>query len=151
MMTKEQEIAYLKEQVDFLSRNYVTGLHGRHLFMRDIRRKFESGKLFSLSMYDVDGLHEVNRLHGYAAGDSLLREVANDLKLCDEPCDAYHIGGDEFYVIKCGIANRFECANTTSAMVVSNNYESVDTMLDVVDKAVSELKVKTKMRRRDDI
>jgi len=150
-ITKDEEIEFLRGQVEFLSTNYVTGLQGRHRFMQKIRKKFSSGDSFTLVMHDVDGLHEVNRVKGYSAGDSLLREVANDLKLCDKPCAVYHIGGDEFYTIYCEVPTAFGCANTTSAMVLSLNYESVDTMLDAVDKLVSEEKLRSKKRRRDDI
>ena len=150
-MTSEQEIEYLKSQVEFLSRNYVTGLEGRHNFMQKLRRRFSMREKFYLVMYDVDGLHEVNRIYGYAAGDSLLREVANDLKMCQEPCCAFHIGGDEFYTIYEYEPSDAKCDNTTSAMVRSDEHESVDSMLDAVDKLVSAEKLLTKKRRRNDL
>jgi len=150
-MTKDEEIEFLKSQVEFLSTNYVTGLQGRHRFMQKIRQKFDSHDNFALVMHDVDGLHEVNRIKGYAAGDSLLREVANDLKLCDKPCAVFHIGGDEFYTIYCDEPPKFKCSNTTSALVQRKDFTSVDDMLDAVDKAVSKEKLLTKKRRREDI
>ena len=150
-MTSEQEIEYLKSQVEFLSRNYVTGLEGRHRFMQKLRRRFSMSEKFYLVMYDVDGLHEVNRVHGYAAGDSLLREVANDLKMCQEPCCVFHIGGDEFYTIYEDEPSDAKCDNTTSAMVRSDEHESVDSMLDAVDKLVSAKKLLTKKRRSNDV
>jgi len=150
-MTKDQEIEFLKSQVEFLSTNYVTGLQGRHRFMQQIRKRFSSKNNFTLVMHDVDGLHEVNRIKGYSAGDSLLREVANDLKLCEQPCAVFHIGGDEFYTLYCGVPTAFGCANTTSAMVQSQNFKSVDEMLDAVDKLVSTEKLRIKKRRREDI
>ena len=150
-MTKDQKITWLESQVDFLSRNYVTGLQGRHIFMQNVRKRFNSPENFKLAMYDVDGLHEVNRVSGYGAGDSLLREVANDLKLCEEPCAAYHIGGDEFYVIYCDTPKEFKCLNTTSVLASSADYKTVDEMLDSLDAQVSAKKLKTKKRRRTDI
>ena len=150
-MTDVQKIQWLEGQVDFLSRNYVTGLYGRHIFMQDIRKRFSRGDSFHLAMHDVDGLHEVNRVGGYSAGDSLLREVANDLKLCQEPCATYHIGGDEFYVIYCDTPDTVVCSNTTSAIVHSLDYVSVDEMLDAVDRLVSAKKLETKKRRREDV
>jgi len=150
-MTDKEKISWLEEQNDFLSRNYVTGLHGRHKFMQKVRKKFADKDIFWLVMHDVDGLHEVNRIHGYSAGDALLREVANDLKMCEQPCCAFHIGGDEFYVIYSHQPEGIQCANTTWAMVNSKLHKSVDEMLDKVDKLVSAEKLKTKKRRRDDI
>ncbi len=147
----EDRIKQLEAKVDFLSRNYVTGLYGRHKFMAMIREKFSSDEPFYLAMFDVDGLHEVNRVKGYACGDSLLREVANDLQMCEEPCCAYHIGGDEFFVMYSNEPKILNCSNTTSALVFNRDFDSVDDMLDAVDKLVSEKKIKTKNRRRDDV
>ena len=150
-MTSQQEIKYLKKQIEFLSKNYVTGLYGRHRFMLELRKKFETKEEFFLSMHDVDGLHEVNRISGYSAGDSLLREVANDLQLCEDPCHPYHIGGDEFFVMYCSEPIEYKCPNTTSEIVNSIDFMSVDEMIDALDKKVSDKKLKTKRRRRDDI
>ncbi len=150
-MTDKQKIDWLEGQVDFLSKNYVTGLYGRHIFMREMRKRFDSGENFYLVMHDVDGLHEVNRISGYSAGDSLLREVANDLRLCEEPCAAYHIGGDEFYVVYCDEPIEYGCGNTTSSIVHALDHASVDNMLDYLDRQVSDKKLKTKKRRREDI
>lgn len=149
-MTEQAEIEYLKEQVDFLSRNYVTGLHGRHIFMKKLSRLFGM-EPFYIVMYDVDGLHEVNRLKGYSVGDALLKSVANDLEMCDAPCSAYHIGGDEFYVIYLEEPTDIDVANTTYAKVSSIDYESIQDMLDEVDKRVALKKSLDKKRRRDDV
>jgi len=150
-MTEKQEIEFLRSQVDFLSRNYVTGLYGRHKFMQRVRESFKSEDKFWIVMYDVDGLHEVNRRRGYAAGDSLLREVANDLKMCQKPCCVFHIGGDEFFTIYSDEPSDFGCENTTSAMVKSSDYESIDEMLEMVDQRVSLEKKRIKRRRAEDI
>ena len=150
-MTDKDKIKWLEDRVDFLSRNYVTGLHGRHVFMQRIREKFNEKEPFFLAMHDVDGLHEVNRINGYAAGDALLREVANDLKMCQEPCCVFHIGGDEFYVLYSDEPDNLRCANTTVGIVKSIDYKSVDEMLNAVDKLVSEEKLKYKKRRREDV
>ncbi len=150
-MTDKQTIEWLEQKVDFLSKNYVTGLYGRHEFMSRLRKKFDLKDTFYLSMHDVDGLHEVNRISGYAAGDSLLREVANDLAMCEEPCTAFHIGGDEFFVIHCNEPTEFKCGNVTSEIVNSEGFGSVDDMIDALDRKVSAKKLLTKKRRRSDV
>jgi len=149
-MTQEQEIEYLKEQIEYISRNYVTGLYGRHRFMKRLRELFGT-EPFYIIMYDVDGLHEVNRVQGYSAGDSLLKQVATELEMCISPCCAFHIGGDEFYVIYLEEPTDIDVANTTYAMVKSEDYDSINAMLDTVDKRVSLKKAKLKKRRREDI
>lgn len=51
-------------------------------------------------MIDVDGLKQVNDVHGHAAGDALLRKVAYILWTnCREGDVAGRLGGDEFAVV----------------------------------------------------
>ncbi len=150
-LTKQQEIEKLRKQVEFLSKNYVTGLYSRHVFMQELEKKFNSKIDFHLSLHDADNLHEINRISGYAAGDNLLREIAEELKTCEEPCRAFHIGGDEFFVIHKSKPSEFRCGNATSAIVGSKDFLSISEMMETLDKKVSERKLKTKRRRRDDI
>ena len=82
----------------------LTGLLNRRALERDLRR--EAGRAarhhrrFSLMVIDVDGLKLVNDNDGHAAGDSLLKSLAqalrNALRIGDT---AYRIGGDEFVVL----------------------------------------------------
>lgn len=82
----------------------LTGLLNRRALERDLRR--EAGRAarhhrrFSLMVIDVDGLKKVNDNDGHAAGDALLKSLAqalrNALRIGDT---AYRIGGDEFVVL----------------------------------------------------
>jgi len=149
-MTKDQEITYLKQQVEFYRRDYNTGLLGRHDFEHDIRSKF-SDSSFYLAMHDVTGLHTVNRISGWDEGNALLKQVANDLKMCNTPCEVYLIGGDEFMTIYCGgKPTDIEVRNTTSAVMYSNDFDHVRDLIEAVDALVSEKK-KLLARRRTDI
>lgn len=47
---------------------------------------------------DVNGLHEMNNLHGHDAGDQMLRAVAGELKRAFANQRIFRIGGDEFIV-----------------------------------------------------
>lgn len=50
-----------------------------------------------LSVWDVDGLKDVNDEYGHAAGDRYLRNFVRALAAaCPEPTSLYRIGGDEF-------------------------------------------------------
>ena len=151
-MSPEQEIKELKEMVEYLGRNYVTELPSRHLFMGSVARMMTVGTPFVLAMYDVDGLHTVNRLEGHLKGDELLREVAQNLKaMGDSYNEVYHIGGDEFFVIAFNTEDILDIPNTTSASISSTQYSDVNDMIDIVDKMVSAKKKATKRRRREDL
>ena len=148
-MLQTEEIKYLKQQVEFYRRDYNTGLLGRHDFSSDIRKKFKEGKEFWLAMHDITGLHRVNREYGYSAGDSLIKQVANDLKLCTKPCEVYLIGGDEFMTLYCTKPTNIDVCDTTGAFMSSIGFTSVDTMIDAVDKLVIDKKTKLGRRRED--
>ncbi len=55
---------------------------------------------FSVLYLDLDGFKEVNDLHGHAAGDAVLKEVANRIRhAVREPDSVARLGGDEFAVL----------------------------------------------------
>lgn len=51
---------------------------------------------------DVNGLHEINNRQGHAAGDQMLRSVAEQLKKHFPDARLFRIGGDEFVVFPAG-------------------------------------------------
>ncbi len=146
-MTEQEEIEYLKQRVEFYRRDYLTNLLGKADFMHDLRTHMKNNKQFWLVMHDIDGLHAINREQGYRAGDAVILEVANELKMCKEPCHVYRISGDEFMVIYCNEPVDYEIAETTCAAVNSKEYNHPDELIDAVDKLVIE--EKSKLKRRD--
>ena len=87
----------------------LTGLPNRSLFRERLDGALaerdagpQSGKVALLAI-DVDRFKSVNDTLGHAAGDTLLREVANRLKSVLRPDDlAARLGGDEFAVLVLG-------------------------------------------------
>ncbi len=79
----------------------VTGVYNRGFFDEELAR-LERGREFpiSLVMADVDHLKEMNDHQGHAAGDAMLKRVAQILNAAFRAEDIVaRIGGDEFAVI----------------------------------------------------
>lgn len=82
----------------------LTGLANRTLFYDRLRQALslahrnEAG--LALLYMDLDGFKEVNDTLGHAAGDQLLKEVADRLRSCVRQSDPVaRLGGDEFTII----------------------------------------------------
>ncbi|MDH5424748.1 MAG: GGDEF domain-containing protein [Gammaproteobacteria bacterium] len=91
--------AVLMSQLDAL-----TGLHNRAAYDRDIERELslaERHKLpLSLMLLDIDFFKKVNDVYGHAAGDQVLRAVANALKDATRSSDVvFRYGGEEFAIL----------------------------------------------------
>ncbi len=149
-MTKDEEITYLKMQLKLYRHDYLTGLKGRRDFEYDVRHKFAKMD-FWLAMHDIDGLKKANDSGGHEMGDVLLKQVANDLQMCQAPCEVYRTGGDEFMTIYCKQPDSVEVPNTTSAVLCSCDFGSVGDLINAVDQIVNRCKVLAGKRRKDDL
>jgi diguanylate cyclase (GGDEF)-like protein len=79
----------------------LTGLKNRNSYNHLIEEHYSSDKnrgLLSCVYIDVNGLHDLNNRCGHAAGDEMLRFIADAIKNVFPPDNAYRIGGDEFVV-----------------------------------------------------
>jgi diguanylate cyclase (GGDEF)-like protein/PAS domain S-box-containing protein len=93
------------EQIQFLAEHdSLTGTSNRRLLEREIsdqvgraRRYGEQGALLFI---DVDGLKQINDVHGHKAGDRALQEIAGAVRPRLRETDVVaRIGGDEFAVL----------------------------------------------------
>ena len=89
---------------DQASRDALTGLYNRGYFHevleRELARAVRYGDVLSVVMVDLDRFKDVNDLHGHAAGDAVLCEVAAMLRPCLRDGDVLaRYGGDEFCVL----------------------------------------------------
>jgi diguanylate cyclase (GGDEF)-like protein len=89
----------------------LTGLANRVLLRTHIEialgRQRRQGEEFALLLIDLDRFKPVNDTFGHAAGDELLRGVAQRLQECVRETDVVaRLGGDEFAVLQVATADR---------------------------------------------
>lgn len=101
----------------------MTGLANRSLLSERIehalqRIRREPGYGFSLLYLDLDGFKPINDLHGHAAGDLVLMEVATRLRRTVREVDCVaRVGGDEFVVLL------DRCVRMSDAQTVARSLE----------------------------
>jgi diguanylate cyclase (GGDEF)-like protein len=90
-------VAQLREHA---AHDFVTGVGNVRAFADELQRRLAAGDPFSLVLLDVDGLRQVNEVHGHPAGDAALRTVATALAGMTAADDfVARVGGDEFAVL----------------------------------------------------
>lgn len=91
----------------------LTGLSNRHRMAHKIEntlKAFQAARRnCAVMMLDLDRFKQVNDTLGHAAGDELLRQVAERLtRAIDRDCEVGRLGGDEFQVLLPDIDDRGE-------------------------------------------
>ncbi|WP_374661293.1 GGDEF domain-containing protein [Inhella sp.] len=89
---------------DLTSRDPLTGLVNRRSFEmaleREIDRVARAGEPALLLVLDIDHFKKVNDSHGHAAGDVVIRTVAEAIQQAVRPMDTVaRTGGEEFAVV----------------------------------------------------
>ena len=101
-------LAWLQGVIDALAdlsnRDPLTGLSNRRNFemqlTREIDRVARSGEAALLLMLDIDHFKAVNDTHGHAAGDLVIKAVADAVAQAVRPMDTVaRVGGEEFAVV----------------------------------------------------
>lgn len=141
-------IASLENKIRLYRFDYLTGLKQRHDFEVETAKKMKHEDFF-LCMYDVTGLHKINRERGYSCGDALVKSVANQIQHTENLVEVYRIGGDEFMAIYTTRPNPDEILDATGAYVYSLDFNCFYDMVDAVDKLVVNKKTKLCRRRAD--
>ena len=91
----------------------LTGLSNRHRMAHQIESTLTAFKAArrncAVMMLDLDRFKQVNDTLGHAAGDELLRQVAERLnRSIDRDCEIGRLGGDEFQILLPDIDDRGE-------------------------------------------
>jgi diguanylate cyclase (GGDEF)-like protein len=88
----------LREQA---TRDKLTGLFNRHYlnarFEQEIARAKRNGGAAAVTMFDIDHFKRFNDTFGHAAGDHVLKQLAEAMRRAGRPSDvACRYGGEEF-------------------------------------------------------
>ena len=128
------DVTHLKQTQTELENlaNYdvVTQLPNRHLFQHTLNRWIQSAQPFSLFFLDLDNFKWVNDTQGHAAGDEVLRQVAEILRAhmphYDESLVA-RLGGDEFAII-CRECDELTLAKLATELIdaIKNQYQPIN-------------------------
>ena len=80
--------------------NKTAYLEKKHALDEEIRQEIAS---FTIFMFDLNGVKEVNDKYGHECGDQMIADAADALKTVFGKENLYRIGGDEFVAIIDGI------------------------------------------------
>jgi len=100
------QLRVLQEQLQHeASHDPLTGMANRLLFSSRVEQALaQVGQHVGVLFIDIDDFKTVNDSLGHAAGDELLRAIADRIGRCLRPGDiAARLGGDEFAVLLIGI------------------------------------------------
>jgi diguanylate cyclase (GGDEF)-like protein len=90
----------LKETQELALRDALTGLPNRLHLERRMEFRGDNHRLFSVAFLDLDNFKAVNDEYGHTAGDSLLKQFADELRSNVRPGDVVgRWGGDEFVIL----------------------------------------------------
>ncbi len=101
----EQRRLMLSSMTDSLTK-LPNRRHGEDFLSSEWASAVTSGNPLACLMLDIDFFKQINDQYGHEAGDSVLTQTANVIKLCLRRQDlAFRYGGEEFAII-CSGANR---------------------------------------------
>jgi len=111
----------------------LTGLWNRAAVLDLVRRELERARRewtpLAVFMVDLDHFKRINDTHGHAAGDAVLRQVAEVLRTSIRPYDGFgRCGGEEFLAVLpgCDAATALRRAETLRARIAEQPIDVPD-------------------------
>ncbi len=110
----------------------LTGLPNRNLLVDRISRALleskRSRRCTAVLFVDLDRFKQINDTQGHAAGDIVLRAVAEKLTSVVRPHDTVsRIGGDEFVVLAANVENRAHALDIGARLLAELSHHAGDT------------------------
>jgi len=149
----ELEIKKLRQEINTLKHDHLTGLGNRHKLSDTLRFLYSENNpktKYRICMIDVNCLHEINRQLSYNVGDVIIKYVAEEIK---KRCSgtsalAFRIGGDEFVIIMHSydkLCLRDVKYITYSCVEFNPKKDSFRKIMDEIDEKIKENKKKDKI------
>lgn len=128
MLERTTELEKAKDKAEQLARiDALTEVSNRRYFEEVATREFTRAQRYqqplSVVMFDIDLFKQVNDTYGHAAGDSVLKVVANVAKDAVRDIDfVARIGGEEFAILLPGVTIEQAMVTTERVRVGIANY-----------------------------
>lgn len=154
----KEENYKLRTQIKKYKYDSMTGLLGRADFNEDFDNLWYEhenfGNNFILVIIDLNGLHSINRDHGFSAGDKFIIDTADVIKSLFGDAAAYRTSGDEFFLLKRGadcttLQDRLEAIPNCEYFGVESkeDFETATDMFNYCDNEVINKKEQNKTKR----
>ena len=104
----------------------LTGLGNRKAYEERVRKVNdeirEGKKEFTVAVFDLNGLKEINDYNGHDTGDEAIASVAEALKQVFGDGQIYRVGGDEFVVILDGVTEDIQIRLSKVSRITGEKY-----------------------------
>lgn len=142
---KLKDCVFRNKFIAFYKYDFLTNLELRQDLDQKISSLFNTQTPFFFTLIDINNLHIINKTQGYRAGDKVIQEVANELKLLmkkQKTSHIYRIGGDEFVIISTqDISNALNPLKKASfCSTFYNNDKTYNDLFDEADNQLMQIK-----------
>lgn len=136
MKRRETEyIAAIGNAMDIANHDALTSVKNKHAYQRaaeelDYMIKERTYPEFSIAVFDINGLKDVNDSQGHSAGDEYIKSACRMICLTFKHSPVYRIGGDEFVAVLKGddYRNRAELFGSLMEKVWENSGKGLVTV-----------------------